>query len=551
MDRRATLGRERSSAVAFTPNTSSTLTSLLDEVVEECELEASIAKEEQQEVIHNAIKIVKTVNEDEEEEVETNSNEGEKPSAVVEDKSAPFKPKKRSKFAFGLGRKKESPIKKEKLKKGESAGNVMEKSDTEKKKAPALFTASDTKIPRISSRIPRTEQPLEAPRKQDTKVEPPVGTEDAAKTDLPTTTSQTISTSGESPVTVPEPIQTTESTATTEMIEQPRKTSRPSELKKQLLCESAMSDSSLYRARRFSVSQPPNWSVSPIQVEAHDLRTRGNTISSDASALPFSDQLQRIKQMFENTLRDEWRVNLFKRFLQEKNKGILLEFYLSIQSFKEAVKKTEQIDQSAQSTQYTEALQELQKQATLLCIQYARDQQFPSKFRVILKDSAVPLLLISFNQNTLNPIGQKSGTDQNPNNGLLELPDELEPILSTSETDSDHDTDNEEEDESEPFVGTLEEEQMKILQTNDPSLLLKDPTIIKQHLENSSFINSGKLFYNFVFYLIEKRIYNLFVNDLFPQFICSHNQIINISATLNDVKSSFFYLCFIINSQIF
>ena len=73
--------------------------------------------------------------------------------------------------------------------------------------------------------------------------------------------------------------------------------------------------------------------------------------------------------MLQKTISDDWRLNLFQRYLQEKEADGILEFYLQCHAFQERVKLVE--DLNPESSSYLDERNNLREFGREICTRYA------------------------------------------------------------------------------------------------------------------------------------------------------------------------------------
>lgn len=306
-------------------------------------------------------------------------------------------------------------------------------------------------------------------------------------------------------------------------------------LRKRLLRDSTISSSSLYRARRCSVMMGPNkFPLSAVQVEVESIRNRSSTVTSNQTDQNLSSEKSKLVNLFEKTLSDSWRSNLFKRFLSEKHADNILDFYNASKQFSISVKKVESLDPN--SNNYAQERDLLRKEGRQICSRFITDSNFPKQVRCMLKESTWPLL---------SNISEKN----------LSSLDDSEILYDTDTLSGSDITESSSDDEMDCFVPELDSESMLLLGTDDPKLLRRSYCSIKPHLLVPNISSqSKKLIEGFAFYLPERKIFSILLDDLFSEFLCSHNQVYNMSRSYSEssvcfqfaIQKIFFFLicCF-------
>ena len=238
----------------------------------------------------------------------------------------------------------------------------------------------------------------------------------------------------------------------TSVEERKRQERAASLLRKKLMQENALASDSMFRARRYSVAQTPSQRgnpVSAVQVEVEELRerSRSSTVSASPDQL-FQSQKKRLNEKLQATLKDNWRVDLFRRFLQEKQSDSLLDFYQQVQLFEEKVASLENMD--TESEEFIEKRNELRADGRGICTRFVEDTAFPKKVKTMLGDTTWGLLV---------PLK----CDAIPVDDFEELDSGTDTMtFSASETS--------EEDESGIDVPELDADYMELLSTDDPQL---------------------------------------------------------------------------------
>ena len=290
-------------------------------------------------------------------------------------------------------------------------------------------------------------------------------------------------------------------------------------LRKKLLRDSTISSSSLYRARRCSVMNHSKTPLSAVQVEVENIRSRSSTISGNQIDYVNSEK-KKLVDLFEKTLSDPWRLDLFRRFLQEKHKDNMLNFYDASKQFSLSVKQVEALELEPTSIEYLHKRNQLRSEGRQICSRFITDSSFPKQVRCMLKESSFPLL---------SYIQIPDSSDSECKEDFDEFYCDTDTLSGSDFTESSSDSE-----ELDFFVPELDSESMLLLGTDDPKLLRRSYSSIKPHLFTPKASNSKKIIESFCFFLPERKIYSTLLDDLFSEFLCSHNQVYNMSRTYSE-----------------
>ena len=331
--------------------------------------------------------------------------------------------------------------------------------------------------------------------------------------------------------TLPTPPQTDKPLPTANTVKNLEEENKQKELRefvrRKLMTESALSSSALYRARRCSVMQPSNMN-SPIQAELDLLKTRNrsSTVGVTEKEKLFGNQKQKLLSHLESTLEDPWKRDLFKRYLQEKHKEIYLNFFLQVKGFYLSVKKVEELDTS--SDDYLDHRNALRDEGRKLCGQFISDSSFPKDVSNMLREVTLPLLcrLVPCPNSDTFSIDMSTTSD--------ELNSDSEPLSSEFSYSSS-------DEENDCFASELDSDSMALLGTNDPRLLTRSYASIKPFLvpKEVNPKDTKKIIEGFAFFVADRKLCSYLI-EFYSEFICSHNQISNMSRTYSDLKVKYF-----------
>ena len=233
-------------------------------------------------------------------------------------------------------------------------------------------------------------------------------------------------------------------------------------LKKNLMMESALSSSSLYRARRYTVTQNNcDLPFSALQVEAEAVRSRRATIDEgEGEHLPtedlFAGQRARMREVMESMLADPWRNSLFLRFLQGRQKDSFLEFYLEVLSYEASVGQLKALEGTS-----TSARNRLRSEGRAICTRFAQEKGLPQNVRAMLAEFSWPFLRPLVEDSTL-------GSREEDNDNDLSFLDASDSETLSSDEGSEDDLQYLESDPD-----CLDSNMMNALQTNDPALFCR------------------------------------------------------------------------------
>ena len=271
-------------------------------------------------------------------------------------------------------------------------------------------------------------------------------------------------------------------------------------LKQQLLEDGSLRSNSLYRARRMSVASPSG--TMPTLRTPRDM--------TPASPPTGEEDSLSLRQTLEQTLADEWRRSLFRRFLQQSDEDHLLDFWEAVQRFQEHARQVQQQQATLPEEGFVMARNELREAGRALCHRFV-DSALPRPLRTLLKEYCWRLLL---------PLSLSPGDQE-----TLPMPQSpvLEPTTGSDEEDGDE---GEEEWELERPLTSPE---MEALHTEDPSLFARKPEVVYSHLQQVTLppphLLTVPLGESWVLEWPRQRVYHLLLTETLPHFLHSHNQV--------------------------
>ena len=103
-------------------------------------------------------------------------------------------------------------------------------------------------------------------------------------------------------------------------------------------------------------------------------------------------QKQKLMKALEETLENPWKVDLFRRYLQECHADILLDFYIRIKSLKEKISKVETQAFECKLSKEEKISKKIRIAHEMIdiCKKYGKDQLFPAEIKKLLIEYVVP-----------------------------------------------------------------------------------------------------------------------------------------------------------------
>jgi len=230
-------------------------------------------------------------------------------------------------------------------------------------------------------------------------------------------------------------------------------------------------------------------------------RIRANSLADTRTLLrekEFMDPAkynERLLTKFQNTLLDSWRLQLFRRYLQQQHVVILLDLHLDMQNFYTAT----------QQTSLTTSLKQILQTAYTIFHQYEEDFSVPSQIRTIFKTHTLPFL--EFLRQTLDD------------------PDDLTFEMETNSSEDDISRESDWEGVFPEFNLAnyeLSSSDLETLGSDDPKLFSKPFSEVQETIQNLP--GSPMQLVSWLFWIFQQITTRIFLKHLFPSFLCSHDQ---------------------------